>query len=212
MFSWLSRPPHNRPSLGGATGAAAADPHRSLAHGPEVSGWALRAARADDYERLMRLYDRLSPQTIYYRLFLPAPHGPEWAARFAALTLREAASGALGGGAFVVVSRDQSEIVGAGQYAPGDEPASPPADKGAVAELALVVEDAWQGHGAGSRLLRALVRASRADGYHAVSCHVLAENFRAQRFVTSRLTDVAAHVQDGGYAYRARLDAQSIGD
>lgn len=51
-----------------------------------------------------------------------------------------------------------------------------------------------------------------ADGYRAVSCHVLAENFRAQRFVTSRLTDVAAHVQDGGYAYRARLDAQAIDD
>lgn len=218
MFTWRLRPPHALP-LPAATGAPAAS-----TPAPVAGGWTLRAACADDRERLMRLYDRLSPQTIYYRLFLPAPHGPEWAARFATLTLRavsrsqptdpaaSGAIGALGEGAFVVLTHDQSEVIGTAQYARGDEPAPSAVDSHVAAELALVVEDAWQGHGVGTQLMRALLRASRADGYRAVSCHVLAENFRAQRFVTSRLAGVIARFQDGGYTYRAPLDAQGAGE
>lgn len=212
MFTWRLRPSHVSPLPAATGGPAASNPV------PNTGGWALRAACADDRERLMRLYDRLSPQTIYYRLFLPAPHGPEWAARFATLTLRAvsrsqpADPAASGEGAFVVLTHDQSEVIGTAQYARGDEPA--PASDGAdiAAELALVVEDAWQGRGVGTHLMRALLRAGRADGYRTVSCHVLAENFRAQRFVTSRLAGVTPHFQDGGYVYRAPLDAQHLSD
>ncbi|HEX8994633.1 MAG TPA: GNAT family N-acetyltransferase [Ktedonobacterales bacterium] len=160
----------------------------------------LRAARpddADDRERLMRLYGRLSPLTIYQRLFLPAPYGPEWAARFAALALRRQERAT----ALLILTSDQTEIIAVGQYARDDA-------RDGAGELALVVEDAWQGRGAGTRLLHALLRQMRADGYTALSCHTLAENRRAQHFLSTRLPHARKRFDSGVYEYVAPLDIE----
>lgn len=56
-------------------------------------------------------------------------------------------------------------------------------DDGTGCEFALVVADAWQGRGLGSRLLRALIADAVRRGLSAMHCEVLATNVRMQDFL-----------------------------
>jgi acetyltransferase len=47
---------------------------------------------------------------------------------------------------------------------------------GKICELALVVNDSWQRHGVGGRLLVALIESARRRGYTEMRAHVLATN------------------------------------
>src|SRR5690606_16167709 len=58
------------------------------------------------------------------------------------------------------------------------------ADPG-VAEVALLVEDRWQGRGLGSILARTLVRETRDLGYAEVRTSTLADNVRMRRLLVS---------------------------
>lgn len=122
-----------------------------------MTGVAIRVLREDDADRLCRMFYRLSPDTIYRRFFTlyTDPHAIESLARVDHDT-RDAMVACVG-----------DEIVGVGRYAcvaPG------------VAEVAVVVEDAWQGHGLGPRLLDCAVALARVHGVHTLVATVLAEN------------------------------------
>ncbi|HEY9192306.1 MAG TPA: GNAT family N-acetyltransferase [Methyloversatilis sp.] len=56
-------------------------------------------------------------------------------------------------------------------------------DGGKRCEFALVVADAWQGRGLGTRLLRALIDDAERRGLSAMQCDVLATNARMLDFV-----------------------------
>jgi GNAT superfamily N-acetyltransferase len=136
------------------------------------------------------MFYRLSPNTIYYRLFVPAPPTPDWAARFAALAIPSEADPA------AMVALIHGEVVGCANFAD---------TRPREAELALVVEDAWQRQGIGRALLTGLVEEARRRNVEVFNATILGVNSRALRFLTRFFPDADVHLVDREFAVRATL-------
>lgn len=126
----------------------------------------LASLEPSDDEAVNRLFYRLSPESIYRRFFSPMPR-PD---RFAAALLRidhhdREALAAIEGG----------EVVAVAQY-------SRPAGS-AQADLAIVVADAWQRQGIGTRLIAALAERAVAEGVSAFSVDIQGDNYGAMRLL-----------------------------
>lgn len=123
----------------------------------------LRHIRHEDESALTALYERLSPESSYQRFFtvmrrLP----PDWAHILANVDYdRRMAIVALG---------PAGELIGVARYV-YDEQAR-------EAEIAIVVEDRWQGRGVGTRLLGELVGYAEGRGIRRFRGYVLADNLR----------------------------------
>jgi RimJ/RimL family protein N-acetyltransferase len=128
----------------------------------------LRPIRPEDEGALTALYARLSPQTSYQRFFtvmrrLP----PDWAHILANVDYeRRVAIVAVGPG---------DELIGVARYA-----YDPRADE---AEIAIVVEDRWQGRGLGTRLLEELIEYAKRKGLRRFRAYVLADNVRMLKLI-----------------------------
>jgi RimJ/RimL family protein N-acetyltransferase len=115
-----------------------------------------------DAESLRRLFERLSPETRYRRFMSPVARPdqvhPE---RLLDVDHRDREA---------VVAVDGGEIVGVARYArpPGSD----------TAEVAVVVADAWQHRGLGTRILRALARLAAAAGVEQFTLTMQADNQR----------------------------------
>jgi len=131
----------------------------------------IRPIRPDDEPRLAALYDRLSRQTAYQRFFTVMRHlPPDWFHYFANVDYRRRLA--------LVAERETVagiEVVGVGRYEPTDEEGT--------AEVALVLEDGYQGQGLGAVLLDAVVRAGAERGLQRFRAHVLADNQRMLRLL-----------------------------
>lgn len=145
----------------------------------------IRPIRADDEPRLVDLYGRLSRHTAYQRFFTVMGHlPPDWYHFFANVDYHRRLA--------VVAERDTptgSQLIGVGRYEPTDEPD--------VAEVAVVVEDGWQGLGLGAILLEDVLRAGEARGIRRFSGDVLGDNHRMLRLLTTR-TDVEERKTEAG--------------
>jgi len=134
---------------------------------------ALRAVQPDDTDRLIGLFHRLSPESVYYRFLEARRHLPRSQAEVFAKVDYE--------GTMAIVAtliRDGAEdIIGVARYALIE-----PAGEG-VAEAAIVVEDAYQSQGLGTELLRRLVTYAAAHGVHAFRATVHQSNSRILRFI-----------------------------
>ena len=137
--------------------------HETLADGARLT---VRAIRPDDKAALVALFERLSPESIYYRF-----HGAKKRLsrkELAYLTEldfhRQAALVAVLGGT------GGERIVGVARYAVGPES---PLDR---AEIAITVEDGEQGRGIGALLLGHLMRVARTQEIRELEAYVLAEN------------------------------------
>ena len=132
----------------------------SLTDGTQVT---LRSIRPEDESALTALYERLSPETSYQRFFtvmrrLP----PDWAHILANVDYdRRMAIVALG---------PAGELIGVARYV-YDERAQ-------EAEIAIVIEDRWQGRGLGTRLLGELMGYAEGRGIRRFRAYVLADNLR----------------------------------
>ncbi len=147
----------------------------------------VRPIRADDAERLRRMFDRLSPTTVYRRFFSPIPRPRESVLRHLATVdhdRREA-----------LVALDGDEVVGVARY---DAPAG-----SKRAEIAVTVEDAWQHRGLGTVLLRMLTKQALAHGFDAFFASMLADN-RPALATLHRLAPGAHASLDSG-AYEATI-------
>ena len=128
----------------------------------------LRHIRPEDESALTALYERLSPESSYQRFFtvmrrLP----PDWAHILANVDYdRRMAIVALG---------PAGELIGVARYV-YDERAQ-------EAEIAIVIEDRWQGRGVGTRLLGELVGYAEGRGIRRFRAYVLADNLRMLKLI-----------------------------
>jgi GNAT superfamily N-acetyltransferase len=121
----------------------------------------IRLARPEDAEGVTQMHARSSEETRYQRYFTP---NTDWRED----QLRRIAGGHRG--ATLVAVNWRGDIVGLGNVFP-DRP-----DETSTAEIAVIVEDIWQGRGLGSRMLEHLVELARRQGFDEVLALVLASN------------------------------------
>lgn len=154
----------------------------------------LRPVRRDDAARLRRMFYRLSPATIYRRFHTPLTAPPERGPaclRGADPRDRDAAVALIG-----------DEIVGVSRY----DRLSPPGDGGgSEAELAIVVEDAWQRRGVGRLLVARLVAAAVRRRIGQFTGTALGDNRAIVELVRALFPHAAVRLRDGEYQLAMRL-------
>jgi GNAT superfamily N-acetyltransferase len=145
----------------------------------------LRPIRPDDEPRLVELFHRLSPRTVYQRFFRAYDRLPDhWYHRFAHVDYRTR---------LALVAEQQKAggplLHAVARYEPGE------AD--GTTEVALVVEDAWQHRGLGTLLLDALLAAAEARGLNRFTADVMADN-RPMLRVLTRLAHIGRRDLEAG--------------
>jgi GNAT superfamily N-acetyltransferase len=141
----------------------------------------IRPVAEEDLPLVRHMLERSSPETRYLRFFTGGATIPEHILRRLVEVdhdCREA-----------VVAVVDGEVIGMASY---DRTAEHP-DR---AELAVVVEDGWQRHGVGARLVREVVRLARRRRVGVMVANVLSENQRALRLMR-RLSPDARTRLDG---------------
>jgi GNAT superfamily N-acetyltransferase len=160
-----------------------------------VDGTALtvRPIEIGDVDRLARLFQRLSPESVHFRFFSPIRRPP----RAALLRLADVDHGRRD--ALVAVLDD--EIIAVARH-----DASPGATE---AEIAVTVEDAWQHHGVGRRLARRLAALASERGYEAFVATMLPDNRAALGLVHRMSPDAVVQWNRGEYEARLPLPTAS---
>jgi acetyl coenzyme A synthetase (ADP forming)-like protein len=152
----------------------------------------LRPIQRDDEERLLAFFYRMSPHTIYLRFHHVLTNLPkEEARRFCTVDYDNTF-------ALVATLGEEAEekIIAVGRYA-----RLPKVD---AAELALVVEDAYQGRGIGTLLLEQVATIAREKGIRRFEAEVLVENEEIMKVLKDSGFRVAKEVDSG--VYRVVLD------
>ena len=173
-------------SLGGAARRryralmATGTEHR-LADGRMV---ALSLAGPDDVPAITRLYLELPPKSFYRRFFSACPV-PERVAQFASLR---------SGTACLVAAPpdDPGRLVAEARYLPTDP---------GTAELALTVQDGYQGAGLGHLMLDALVQRAREGGFERLRAVVLLSNTPMLRLLQHYGWVLAAPIEEFSVAF-----------
>lgn len=147
----------------------------------------LRAIRADDAPRLLDMAARCSDRTLYYRFFSPPPLPitDEALGRLVGVDghMRVALVAHLGTG-------DDERVVAVGRWdVLDDDPTS--------AEVAFIVEDAYQGSGLGTALLGHLAAMAPRHGIQRFEAEVLGDN-RAMLHVFGHAGYRVTHELDAG--------------
>ena len=161
--------------------ASAPREHRDLLlrDGSEIR---LREVTASDGPLVAALHARCSPQTRRSRFLSPTP-------RLAPGQLAGLLGGEDGTGrAVLAVTADGGSAVG---LATVDRPV------GGCAELAVLVEDAWQGRGLGTALLRAAVEIAMADGADEVTGRARTDDVGVMRMLRRAGLRPTAEIVDG---------------
>jgi GNAT superfamily N-acetyltransferase len=143
---------------------------------PDGGQPALARLEPGDADALQRFFSRLSRETLYRR-FLSPVHRPEQA-QLDRVLHGDAVAGVAGG-----------EIVGLANYSlvRGSD----------AAELAVVVDDAWQGRGIGTRLLTALGDRAREAGIRRFVVVSHADNRGALALIRRLSPDVRPTLSSG---------------
>ena len=142
----------------------------------------LRPIRPADEPELSALYARLSPETAYQRFFaVMARLPPDWAPILANVDHERRM-------ALAAVNSD-NRLIAVARY-DGDE-------RSGEAEIAIVVQDRWQGRGLGTILLTELFAYAEARGITRFRAYVLTEN-RRMLHLLARLTRVLERHTESG--------------
>jgi GNAT superfamily N-acetyltransferase len=146
------------------------------------AGVSIRPIRPDDAVRLLRLFDRLSPETRYRRFFSPVTKLSRRTLAYLVDVDHDARE------AIVAVVGD--EVIGVARY---DRTRHDPA----VAEVAVVVEDAWQRHGVARQLFRELGGVAISRGIVRFTADVLPSNDAPVKLARTVAPLVEASFVDG---------------
>jgi GNAT superfamily N-acetyltransferase len=145
---------------------------------------AVRPIEIGDVDRLGRMFDRLSPTSVYRRFFSPVRKPPKSALLWLASVdhdRREA-----------LVALEGDEIVAVARY-----DGRPDSDE---AEIAVTVVDAWQHRGVGKRLTRRLAAQAVDHGFDHFVATMLPDNRPALGLVQRLSDDATVRFEDGGYS------------
>jgi L-amino acid N-acyltransferase YncA len=149
----------------------------------------IRPAACTDADGLRRFLSGLSTSAAYSRFFTGLGRVPD---RMLALLLRR------GGDQEVMLALHGGDVVGHAMYTAVPE-------RDGVAELALVVADAWQRRGVGQLLARTLLAAAPQSGVRQLGFTILAENQPAIRLVTKLWPHARPALGGGMYEYLVPL-------
>src|SRR6266852_2332123 len=145
----------------------------------------IRPIRPDDEPRLVELYNRLSRRTAYQRFFTVMRRLPQdWVHYFANVDYRRRLA--------LVAERETVagvELVGVGRYEPCEDEAT--------GEVALVLEDGYQGQGLGTVLLDAVIQAGTERGLKRFRAYVLAENRRMLGLLARHTRIIESKTKEG---------------
>jgi len=158
-----------------------------------MEGITVRPLEADDVERLRRLFFRLSPQTVYLRFFQPVKAPSDRTLRHLAAVdhvRRQALAAVDEAGEIVAVARYDRQR---------DDPAK--------AEMAIVVEDDWQGRGLGRFLMRELGKDAWRNGVTTLTASVLGENRRMLHVAHAMAPAAHSHIDHGEFEMEIPLGA-----
>jgi len=144
----------------------------------------VREITIDDVERLRRMFDRLSPDTVYRRFFSPI-HEPSRTALLWLTTVDHSRREAL-------VALDGDEIVAVARYDGRDDRNT--------AEIAVTVEDDWQHRGVGKRLTKRLAKRAIDHGIESFDLVVQPDNRAALGLLRKLSPDASVHFDGGEYA------------
>ena len=150
----------------------------------------IRLARPEDADAVAAMHERCSEQTLYRR-YLTA------VGQWRDITLRRLSGGHRG--ATLVAMSEDGTIVGLGHVFPD----APSATR--TAEIAVIVEDAYQRRGVGTRLVGHMLDLAERLGFDDVVGTVLAQNTEMLRVLDSTRLVWTRHVEDGVLTLRAPL-------
>jgi GNAT superfamily N-acetyltransferase len=156
---------------------------------------AVRVIRADDAERLGRLFYRLSPESVYRRFFTLYSHPPAHALQALSDLDHDRRD--------AVVAVVDGEIVGVARYAAL-------AGQDRTAEIAVVVADDHQGQGLGRRLLACVNGLARLHGMTTLTATVLADNRPAIGLLRAVYPQAAWTANGTEYELRVPLLAERV--
>ena len=159
---------------------------------PAAQSTAIRPLRLEDVPSIDAMHDRLSQESTYCRYF--TPHKPS----LASLLEQAHLSSSRGAGFVAVLQNRPQEIVGLAYYV-----CSP--DDIRVAELALLIEDRFQGQGLGRAMMDHLVLEAQANAVDCFQGHVLPANQRVLRFLERSGLPMERHYRDGLFEVRLNL-------
>lgn len=152
----------------------------------------IREARPGDIPAIDAMHDRLSRQSLYLRYFASSKPSLE--------SLGDQLHGSqVGGAAYVALLEErQAEVLGLAYYrqVPDEE---------SSAELAVLVEDRFQGHGLGQALMEVLIRQACYQAVHSFKAYVLPENRRVLRMLTKQGLPTQHRYRDGLYELEMEL-------
>lgn len=155
--------------------------HDVLADGSEIT---VRLGRPRDEVGVEELHARCSERSRFQRYFAPMSSWREGNLRRIAGQHR---------GATLVVIDDEGALIGLGNVFP----AGPGENQ--LAEIALIVDDAWQGRGVGRLLLEHLLDVAERMGFTRLVAYVLPESSAMVRLLeTSRVPWVRASAHEMG--------------
>lgn len=156
-----------------------------------------RPVQPTDQALFYRLWPRLSPETVYRRFHAPVHRLPEATVRWLVTVdhdLREAVVADVGG-----------EVVGVARY---DRLPDDPS----VAEVAVLVEDAWQRAGIGRQLLAVLTELAARRGVRTVTATVQPDNRPVLALVRRLLPRSTLTPDDGVLTVTSPLSQESVAD
>jgi RimJ/RimL family protein N-acetyltransferase len=163
--------------------------------GADLASVELRTLQPTDEGRMLRLFHRLSPETIYRR-FLTSYSDPE--------PLRPLLQVDDDSRVAVAAIDSDGEIVGVARY--GRLTGEP-----STAEVAVVVQDSHQGRGLGTQLLQQIGDRARAGGVRRLVATVLADNHASVRMLRRVFPELTLRREGGLYEIDIDLGAGPSG-